>query len=78
MASSLIAAGQDLTAGQGQGQLSQYYGYADASSTTVAATSSTDLSTVYTIPAGEPYAGAAYYELTCGGFGTWGAARSRR
>ena len=72
MASPLILAGQDLTAGQGQAQLSQYYGYSDATATTVTATAATDLSTLYTIPAGEPYAGAAY-ELSCAGFGTWGS-----
>ena len=70
MASPLIQAGQDLQAGQGQAQLSQYYGYADTTQTTVTAASSTSLSTVYTIPANEPYAGAAY-ELHCGGYGTW-------
>ena len=70
MASPLIAAGQVLQAGQGQAQLSQYYGYADTAQTTVTAASSVSLSTVYTIPANEPYAGAAY-ELSCGGYGTW-------
>jgi hypothetical protein len=72
MASPLIAAGQDLQAGQGEGQLSQYYGYADTTQTTVTAAAAADLSTLYTIPAGEPYADSAY-ELTCGGFGTWGS-----
>jgi hypothetical protein len=72
MASPLILAGQALTAGQGQGQLSQYYGYADANQTTVTATGPANLSTLYTIPAGEAYAGAAY-ELSCGGYGTWGS-----
>ena len=70
MASPLIQAGQDLQAGQQPGQLSQYYGYADTTQTTVTAAAATDLSTLYTIPAGEPYAGAAY-ELSCGGYGTW-------
>ena len=73
MASPLILAGQTLQAGEGQGQLSQYYGYADANPTTVVAAVATALSSVYTIPAGEPYAGAAY-ELCCGGAGTWASA----
>ena len=68
----LILAGQALQAGEGQGQLSQYYGYADGNQTTVTAAASTALSTVYTIPAGEPYTNSAY-ELTCAGFGTWGS-----
>lgn len=72
MASPLIAAGQTLQAGEGQGQLSQYYGYADTTQTTVTAAASTTLSTLYTIPAGEPYANAAY-ELRCAGYGTWGS-----
>src|SRR5580704_7116643 len=72
MGSPLILAGQDLTAGQGQAQLSQYYGYADANATTVTATAATDLSTLYTIPEGEPYANSAY-ELRCAGYGTWGS-----
>lgn len=67
----LILPGQALVAGQGAGQLNQYYGYADTNATTVTAATATALSTVYTIPAGEPYAGAAY-ELCCGGTGTWG------
>ena len=70
MASPLIVAGQILQAGQGLGQLSQYYGYADGNATTVTASTATNLSTSYTIPAGEPYANAAY-ELTCAGYGTW-------
>ena len=76
MTSSLIPAGGTLTAGQGQGQLSQYYGYADGSPTTVTAASANNLSTVYTIPAGEAYAGAAY-ELSCGGTGTWGSTQQQ-
>jgi len=71
MASPLILAGQTLQAGEGQGQLSQYYGYADANQTTVTAASITTLSIQYSIPAGEAYAGAAY-ELSCSGYGTWG------
>jgi hypothetical protein len=66
----LIYAGQVQQAGQGQAQLSQYYGYADTTQTTVTAASLANLSTVYSIPANEPYAGAAY-ELTCAGYGTW-------
>src|SRR5580704_16743015 len=72
MASPLILAGQALQAGEGQGQLSQYYGYADVNSTTVTAAALTDLSTLYTIPAGEPYTDAAY-ELRAAGYGTWGS-----
>ena len=67
----LIRAGQILTAGEGQGQLSQYYGYADVAQTVVTATGLSTLSTKYTIPAGEPYAGAAY-ELSCAGIGAIG------
>lgn len=72
MASPLILAGQTLQAGEGQGQLSQYYGYADTAPTTVVAAALANLSTAYTIPAGEPYAGAAY-ELRAAGFGVWGS-----
>jgi hypothetical protein len=73
MASPIIYAGQDLAAGQGQGQLSQYYGYADTSPTTVVSASLVALSTPYVIPAGEAgYAGAAY-EMSCAGFGVWGS-----
>ena len=68
----LIAAGQPLVAGTAAGQLNQYYGYADANQTTVTAATLTSLSSVYTIPAGEAYAGAAY-ELACGGNATWGS-----
>lgn len=72
MTSNVILAGQNLVAGEGQGQLSQYYGAADTTTTTVTAASAANLSSVYTIPAGEAYAGAAY-ELSCGGSGTWGS-----
>jgi hypothetical protein len=73
----LIPAGGTLTAGQGQGQLSQYYGYADTNSTTVtAASAATNLSTLYTIPAGEPYAGASY-QLSAAGYGTWGSTQQQ-
>ena len=72
----LILAGQTLQAGEGQGQLSQYYGYADTTATTVTAAASANLSSVYTIPAGEAYAGAAY-ELACGGTGTWGSTQQQ-
>lgn len=72
MSGPLIYAGQVLQAGEGQGQLSQYYGYADTAQTTVTAASLANLSTVYSIPAGEPYADAAY-ELRCAGYGTWGS-----
>ena len=72
MASPLIAAGQLLQAGQGQAQLSQYYGNADTAQTAVTSASLVNLSSVYTIPAGEPYANAAY-ELSCAGYGVWGS-----
>ena len=69
----LIYAGQNLTAGTGQGQLSQYYGLADTNSNTFTSATQGNLCTAYTIPAGEPdYAGAAY-EMSCAGFGTWGS-----
>ena len=55
----LIPAGGTLVAGQGPGQLSQYYGYADGNVTTVTQAALNNLSSVYTIPAGEAvYAGA--------------------
>lgn len=72
MAANLILAGTNLAAGQGQAQLSQYYGAADTSTTTVTQIAATNLSSVYTIPAGEAYVGASY-ELSCGGNGTWGS-----
>jgi hypothetical protein len=71
--STLIQNAQVLTAGTGQGRLSQYYGLADTTQTTVVAASSMNLSTPYVIPAGEAsYAGAAY-ELSCAGQGQWGS-----
>lgn len=66
-----VQAGQLAVAGQGTGQANQYYGVADVNQTTVLAATAQNLSTVYTIPAGEAYATAAY-ELSCGGTGTWG------
>lgn len=68
----LAQAGQLAVAGQGQGQVNQYYGLADTSPTTVISASYVNLSSVYAIPAGEAYA-AASYVLTCGGYGTWGS-----
>jgi hypothetical protein len=68
----LVQAGQLAIAGQGAGQANQYYGYSDTNSTTVTTATYGNLSTVYTIPAGEAYAGASY-ELECGGSGTWGS-----
>jgi len=69
----LIQPGQLLVAGTGPGQLNQYYGMADSNLTTVTAAAQANLSTPYTIPAGEAdYAGASY-ELSCGGIGTWGS-----
>jgi hypothetical protein len=67
----LIQAGQDLVAGTGPGQLNQYYGLADTTQTTVTAAAFANLSTPYVIPAGEPYADAAY-ELSIAGAGVWG------
>jgi hypothetical protein len=68
----LVTAGSKAVATTAPGGANQYYGYADANQTTVTAVSLTELSSVYTIPAGEAYAGAAY-ELECGGDGTWEA-----
>lgn len=68
----LIMPGQPLVAGQGAGQLNQYYGVADANPTTFASATQGNLCTPYTIPAGEAYAGAAY-ELSCGGTGVQGS-----
>lgn len=70
MASPIIYAGQDLQAGQNPGQLSQYYSYSDTNVTTVTAASFTTLSTLYDIPANEPYLDAEY-ELLARGFGSW-------
>lgn len=73
MGSPIIYAGQTLAAGQGQGQLSQYYGYADTNSNTFTSATQGNLCTAYVIPAGEAdYAGAAY-ELRCAGTGTQGS-----
>lgn len=72
----MILAGETLEAGQGQDQLGQYYGQADTAPTTVTQATFNPLSSVYTIPAGEAYAGAAY-ELTCGGSGTWGSTQEK-
>lgn len=66
----LWTAGQRLTAAL----LNQYYGYADTTPTTVTQATIQNLSSVYTIPAGEPQIGSAY-ELDCGGNGTWGSTR---
>jgi len=68
----LIMAGDPLTAGEQPGQLNERYSFADTTVTTVTAATLQNLSTAYTIPAGEPYAGASY-TLECGGFGTWGS-----
>lgn len=69
----LIVPGQPLQAGQEQGQLNQYYGFADASSNTFTSATQGNLCSAYTIPAGEAgYAGAAY-EMSCAGFGAWGS-----
>lgn len=68
----LIQAGAALVAGTGPGQLNQYYGFSDTNSTTVTQAAFNNLSSVYTIPAGEAYQDAAY-ELECGGIGVWGS-----
>jgi hypothetical protein len=65
----LILAGQSLTAAL----LNQYYSFADANATTVTAASAANLSSVYTIPGGEPVAGESTYGLWCGGNGAWGS-----
>lgn len=65
---SLILAGQNLTAAL----LNQYYSYSDTTTTQVTGTGPANLSTVYTIPAGEPITGSAY-RMECGGSGTWGS-----
>ena len=54
------------------GDQNQYYGFADTSATTVTAATQQNLTTPYTIPAGEPAAGSAY-TVEFGGSGTWGA-----
>lgn len=68
-----ILAGSALIAGAETGQLGQYYGLADTIQTTVTNTGLQSLSSIYTIPANEAYAGAAY-ELLCGGTAIWGTA----
>lgn len=72
----LILPGQIPPATAAAGGLNQYYGFADTATTTVTAASAANLSSVYTIPAGEAYTGAAY-ELTCGGSGTWGSTQQQ-
>jgi hypothetical protein len=69
----LIQAGQLLVAGTQPGDLNQYYGFADANSTTVTAASFANLSSQYNIPAGEADTADVAYELACGGSGTWGS-----
>jgi len=70
---SLIQPGQLLVAGTAPGQLNQYYAFSDANSTTVTAASLANLSSQYTIPAGEAdYSGVAY-EMSCGGYGQQGS-----
>ena len=68
----LIKPGQLLVGGQAAGELNQYYAMADSNASSVTQSAYTNLSTQYTIPAGEAYAGAAY-EMSCGGIGTWGS-----
>lgn len=50
----------------------QVYGMGDTAASTVTQTTFTNLSSAYTIPAGEPVAGSAY-ELECAGEGVWGS-----
>lgn len=64
----LAVAGQKLTAAF----LNQYYAFADSTVTTVTASTSTTLTTSYSIPANEPSVGSAY-EIRFGGNGTWGS-----
>lgn len=68
----LIAAGQPLQAGEGAGQLNERYGFADTAPTVFTSATQGDLCTPYTIPAYEPYAGAAYV-MSCAGYGVWGS-----
>lgn len=72
----LIPAGTIPPASAAAGGLNQYYGFADTTTTTVTAAAAANLSSVYTIPAGEAYTGAAY-ELQCGGSGTWGSTQQQ-
>lgn len=67
-----ILPGQVLVGGQANGQLNQYYGLADTTVTTVTAATTSALSSVYTIPAGEATAGSAY-RLSCSGSAVWGS-----
>jgi hypothetical protein len=68
-----ILAGQILKAGQAAAELNQYYGQADTAQTTVTGTSYANLSSQYSIPAGEANYAGATYELTCAGYGTQGS-----
>ena len=72
----LIYAGQPLVAGTGPGELNQYYHFADANVTTVTADTLANLSSVYTIPAGEAYADAEY-EILASGNGEWGSTQQQ-
>jgi hypothetical protein len=56
--------------------LNSYYGQADAVQSVVTAAAFTNLSSLYTIPAGEPQAGSVY-ELTCAGYGTQGSTQQQ-
>ena len=67
MGQALVLAGQTLT----PAVLNRIYGTADGVSHTVNNTSYAQLSSTYTIPAGDPSSGTAY-RLTTFGNGTWG------
>src|SRR5215469_2574100 len=69
----LVQAGALLVASTAPGDLNEYYGFADTTSTIVTQATFQNLSTQYTIPAGEAVNAGAAYELSCGGSGTWGS-----
>jgi hypothetical protein len=64
----LTVAGQKITASL----LSLDYAQADANSHTQATASYVDISSAYTVPAGDALVGTCY-RITCAGTGTWGS-----
>jgi hypothetical protein len=64
----LWAAGSRITASM----MNQYYGYSDATTTTVTAAAQTQLTTSYSIPANEVSVSSGY-EIEFGGSFTWGS-----
>lgn len=68
MGQTLIVAGQRIT----PAVLNRIYGTADTNAHTIIATTFTDLSSVYQIPAGDAQSGTAY-RLSIFGNGTWGS-----